>query len=253
MDPEKAAPFELGSGRDAALLIHGFTGSPWDMRPLGEALADAGLHARGIRLPGHGLSPETMLTVSWRDWERAVFEALDELGAYRRVFVCGLSMGALLGVIAAAYRPDRVKGLALLAPAVAFRGNMLAALRSTRRLPLLHLARPWIEKDASDIADPVALKEAPILSSWPSARLYDLWTIQDRCAEAASRVVAPSLVMVAEHDHVVTPEGGEVLARSLRASELVRVVRISRGFHIMPRDHGREVVARSVCEFLSRL
>ena len=43
MDPQKTAPFTLGKGEDACLLVHGFTGSPWDLRPLGEALAARGL------------------------------------------------------------------------------------------------------------------------------------------------------------------------------------------------------------------
>src|SRR5688572_17767016 len=57
MDPEKTAPFELGSGDDACLLLHGFTGSPWDMRPLGERLSERGYAVRAIRLPGHGSTP----------------------------------------------------------------------------------------------------------------------------------------------------------------------------------------------------
>ena len=36
------------------LLIHGFTGSPWDLRPLGEALLARGFHVKAPLLPGHG-------------------------------------------------------------------------------------------------------------------------------------------------------------------------------------------------------
>jgi len=95
MDPEKTAPFELGSGEDACLLLHGFTGSPWDVRPVGERLAARGMFVRAIRLPGHGTTPEAMTAVSHRDWEQAGEDALRSLSSYRNVFVAGLSVGAL--------------------------------------------------------------------------------------------------------------------------------------------------------------
>lgn len=257
MDPDKVAPFELGpdgpEAKAAVLLVHGFTGSPWDLRPLGEALARSGFFARAIRLPGHGDRPEALLDVGWQDWERAVLDAVDALEAHARVFVAGLSMGALLAVIAAAYRRDRIHALALLSPAVELRAPAARLLRFTRRLPFLHLFRPWVTKDVSDIADPVALGEAPILSAWPTARLYDLFTLQDRCAHMLAAVRAPALVMVAAQDHVVTPDGGARLARGLRHSREVRLMHLEQGFHILPRDHGRERVAREVIDFFERV
>lgn len=253
MDPIKTAPFELGRGPDAVLLIHGFTGSPWDMRPLGEALAEDGYFVKGMRLPGHGLSPEDMLGVTWRDWERAVAHALTDLAHYRRVFVCGLSMGALLALTLAAEEPERIAGLVLLAPAARFRGPTLQLLRASRGIPLFHRLRPWIEKDATDIADPVALRDAPILRAWPAERLYDLWRIQDNAAQVLDAVQAPTLVMVAEQDHVVAPEGARDLARALKNARAVTFQRIDQGFHIMPRDHGRERVATEVRAFFNRI
>jgi carboxylesterase len=252
MDPTKAAPFELGQGEDAVLLLHGFTGSPWDVRPLGESLAHRGFHVRGLRLPGHGQTPEAMLDVSWRDWEDEARSGLEALGSHRRVFIAGLSMGALLAVILAAHAPRRVSGLALLAPALRFRGPTLRLLRASRKLPFLHLFRPWIEKGATDLADPRARAEAPILRRWPSARLQDLWTIQDRAQAALARVKAPALVAVASDDHVVSPEGGAELARGLVGAPRVRYVRFGRGFHIMPRDYDRDLVADEVHRFFMR-
>ncbi len=252
MDPVKAAPFELGRGQDAVLILHGFTGSPWDVRPLGEALARHDFFVRGIRLPGHGLSPEAMLGVTWRDWERATSEALDALSGYRRVFVAGLSMGALLSVLLAASAPQRIHGIALLAPALRFRERTHGLLRAFRHVPLLHLVRPWIHKSATDLADPAALAEAPILRRWPSERLYDLWTIQDRAREALERVTAPALIAVSAKDHVAAPEGGAELARGLVNARHVRFLRFERGFHIMPRDLDREVVCDEVRQFFDR-
>src|SRR5688500_7219834 len=107
MDTWKTAPFELGQGDDACLLLHGFTGSPWDLRPLGEALAARGLYVKAPRLPGHGTTPEALLTVTHCHWEEAAQEALWTLRNRRRVFVAGLSMGALLSLRLAVHAPER--------------------------------------------------------------------------------------------------------------------------------------------------
>jgi alpha-beta hydrolase superfamily lysophospholipase len=48
-------PFLWPGGQPAALLVHGFPGTPAEMRPLGEALHQAGWTAQGILLPGFAL------------------------------------------------------------------------------------------------------------------------------------------------------------------------------------------------------
>lgn len=250
MDPRKTAPFELGWGEDACLLLHGFTGSPWDLRPLGEALAARGLRVLAPRLPGHGTTPEALLAVTHQDWRAAAEEALASLQGHRRVFVAGLSMGALLALGLAARHPDAVHALALVAPAVRFRGPRMALIRQLSRTPLLAWAKPWAEKSSTDISDPVALAEAPVLPAFPVARLRDLCALQDTAVREVSRVRCPTLIAVAEQDHVVDPEGGRWLARQLTGAPTVRLVSFREGFHIIPRDISGPLLASEVGHFL---
>jgi carboxylesterase len=253
MDSWKTAPFELGRGDDACLLLHGFTGSPWDMRPLGDALAARGLYVKSPRLPGHGTTPEAMLEVGHRHWEEAALEALDSLRGFRHVFVAGLSMGALLGLRLAARLPEQVRGLALIAPAARFKGPKMALLKRLRHTGLLERVKPWVRKTATDLSDPVALAEAPILPAFPIARLNDLWTLQEAALADAHRVRCPTLVAVAEQDHVVDPEGGRWLAGQLVNSQVVRVLSLHEGYHIIPRDRGGPRLAAEVGDFLEPL
>ncbi len=62
-------------------------------------------------------------------------------------------------------------------------------------------------KTGTDLLDPVARAEAPVLRAWPTVRLRDLWEMQELAWGAAARVVAPALVMVAAEDHVVDAAG----------------------------------------------
>src|SRR5437016_5161881 len=97
-----AEPFSLGGGDLACLLLHGLTGSPAEVRPVGEALAKAGFRAVGPLLPGHGTTPQDLEVVTRADMLDAAREALLSLRGARRVYLCGLSMGALLVVYLAA-------------------------------------------------------------------------------------------------------------------------------------------------------
>jgi carboxylesterase len=252
MDTWKTAPFELGHGDDACLLLHGFTGSPWDVRPLGEALAERGLYVKAPRLPGHGTTPEAMLEAGHNHWQEAAWEALHSLRGYRRVFVAGLSMGALLGLRLAAGAPERVSALVLMAPAARFKGPTMALLKSLRHTRLLERLKPWVRKSATDLSDPVALAEAPILPAFPSARLNDLWAVQVAALEEAPLVRCPTLVAVAEQDHVVDPEGGKWLARQLIHAPEVKLLSLQEGYHIIPRDVGGPRLALEVGDFLGR-
>jgi carboxylesterase len=251
MDPAKTASFELGDGDEACLLIHGFTGSPWDVRPLGEVLAKR-YFVKGIRLPGHGTTPEAMQHVSHRDWEQAAEDALLSLSRFRQVFLAGLSMGALLSVLVAARHPSLVHGMALMAPALEFRTPLMRMLRVFRNIPLLELARPFLEKTGTDIEDPHQRSEAPILPGFPSARLYDVWALQERVREAMHLCRCPTLIAVSRNDHVVSTHGARALARGLVQAPQVRFIQLSRGFHILPRDLDADLLAGEVSDFFSR-
>jgi carboxylesterase len=253
MDPEKTAPFELGSGDDACLLLHGFTGSPWDVRPLGEQLAARGLYVRAIRLPGHGSTPLAMAQVSHRDWEQAAEEALLSLHNFRHVFVAGLSVGALLAVVLAARHQDRVHGLGLMAPPLRFRSMQIRALERLQRWPLWELVKPYAEKQGTDIEDPDVRAQAPILPSFPTARLRDVFVVQRLAREALPLVLAPVFVAIADRDHVVDAQGARELVRGLTRAPAVRFIRLTEGAHILPRDRGGALLAVEMGEFFDRV
>ena len=155
-------------------------------------------------------------------------------------------MGALLAVDLAARFPQRVTSLALLAPALEFQGRTMAGLRWLRNTPLLEWLRPWVTKSGTDLEDARALAEAPILPAFPIARLKDMWQLQDLVRESASRVRAPTLVVVAKQDHVVAETGARALSAALTQASSVRYVEINKGFHILPRDLGQLETAAEV-------
>src|SRR5208283_2364281 len=56
----------------SALLIHGLTGTPYEMRYLGERLAAHGIRVRGVRLAGHASAPEELGLTTQENWYESV-------------------------------------------------------------------------------------------------------------------------------------------------------------------------------------
>src|SRR5271168_804754 len=66
----------------SALLVHGLTGTPYEMRYLGERLAARGVRVRGVKLAGHAGQPEELGPVSYDNWYESVVNGLEELRQY---------------------------------------------------------------------------------------------------------------------------------------------------------------------------
>ena len=110
---------EGAADSSVALCLHGLTGTPYEVRPLGEAIAAVGIDAFGPALPGHNETPEALSRVPYSDWLDATsshYEALRE--RYARVFVVGLSMGGPITAQFANQHPGKVKRLVLIDPMV---------------------------------------------------------------------------------------------------------------------------------------
>src|SRR5215469_3397604 len=151
-----ADAFALGDGPYACLLLHGLTGSPAEVRPVGEALAKAGFRAVGPLLPGHGTTPADIYVVSRADLLEAARSALLDLKGARRIFLCGLSAGALPAIHLASRSwtreglPD-FAAVAFLAPAIEFAGATWLFANVIGRLPTLPF---MLAKGGRDIRAP---------------------------------------------------------------------------------------------------
>ncbi|GIV66810.1 MAG: hypothetical protein KatS3mg047_1203 [Bellilinea sp.] len=63
----------------AVLVVHGFPGSPAEMRALGEALNKTGWNVRLLRLPGHGPAFSQLFQTRVTEWLTEVEKNLVEL------------------------------------------------------------------------------------------------------------------------------------------------------------------------------
>lgn len=97
---EITKPFYFQGNEVGIILVHGFTGSPHDLRPLGEYLAHQGFTVSGVRLYGHGVHHEVLKTTNRFDWYYSLKMAADDLRQkVKKIFIVGFSMGGNLSLL----------------------------------------------------------------------------------------------------------------------------------------------------------
>jgi len=115
---ERHQPFAFTNGPETevgAYLLHGFTGTPGEMRPLGFALREQGIDAHGILLPGMGAHLERLNSMTADTWLQAADEGWQaHRERYDRSILIGYSMGGSLALHLASRRPPDL--LILIAP-----------------------------------------------------------------------------------------------------------------------------------------
>ncbi|HEX4548424.1 alpha/beta hydrolase [Pseudomonas sp.] len=129
---EGNAGFVLGDGEVAVLLIHGLTGTPTELRRVAVGLAKAGHTVYVPTLAGHCGGNADLQATGWRDWyESARNTFVGVRRKHRKVYVGGLSMGAVLSMYLAAEHPGQIEGLLLYSTTLRYDGwsiNKLAFL-----------------------------------------------------------------------------------------------------------------------------
>ena len=92
--------FQGDPSKPACLLTHGFTGTPKEMRWMGEYLNAQGYTCLGVRLAGHATDPEDMIRSQYTDWMNSVEDGYHLLrGLSDDIIFVGLSMGSVLSLL----------------------------------------------------------------------------------------------------------------------------------------------------------
>ncbi len=121
--------FFEGTSDFCFLLIHGFTGTPYHLRNIGEYLYQKGDSVLGVLLPGHGTKVEDLVPTRFYHYVAITDQFLMNLSKfYKHIFIIGFSMGGSIALKLAYKRKNIVKGLALISTPVFFNGVYLGKL-----------------------------------------------------------------------------------------------------------------------------
>ncbi len=233
----------VGDGEIGVVAIHGFTGTPYEMRYLGEQLARGGMSVCGLRLPGHGTTWEDLETRTWREWAAAVDAAVDQLArSCHRVALVGQSLGGLLALHVAAHRRDLACVASLAAPlwlaGIAERAAQWCLRLGIRTLPKV---------GGSDVRDRRIKHANPAYPRVPVRALGELLDFMRVVDAELPLITQPVLVLHAANDHTAPVACAARIAEQTRAA---RVRILPRSFHLIATDVERDIVAAEVTSFV---
>jgi len=200
--------FYWPGGPVGILLVHGFTATAAEVRPLAEALHQAGYSIAAPLLPGHYTRPEDLNKVRWEDWVLAVEEMYKRLTKdCQRVVVGGESTGGVVSLYLAAWYPQ-IAALLLYAPALRLTLRPVDKIR-------LYLAAPFVAYARKDYMDSNELWQGYTVN--PLKGVIQLLKLQKKVTPLLGKIHQPTLIVQGRLDQAVHPEVPDTICRKIQA------------------------------------
>jgi carboxylesterase len=241
-----------GSGL-SALLIHGLTGTPYEMRYLGERLAAQGVRVRGVRLAGHASAPEDLGQVTHENWYESVVRGFEELRGYGDpTIVVGLSCGAVLAARLAEDQPEAVSGLVMLAPAFFLPPRQMLMLKALSLLGSMTKSLYLHNDRGSDIHDQSAALIHPTCKLMPLSAPIELLKLSAIVRARLDRIKQPALIVHSTNDHTCPEQKNVDYLMQHLGSAQKRAVILDQSFHVITVDSDKDRVASEVLGFANQ-
>jgi carboxylesterase len=237
-------PVEEANG-SAALCLHGLTGTPYEVRPVAEALVARGVRARGPWMAGHEEGAEVLAKTSWQAWVEGARVELAALRAeHDRVFLVGMSMGGLVSLRLA--ETEEINAIVVIGT------PLVLAPPIPQILPILRrFVSSRSKKDGSDIREPAARARHPSLSVMPYSAVAELIALQSQVIPDLGSIRAPILVAHGRLDKTARPRDAERILEAVGSSDK-ELFYLERSGHVATVDYDGPALARAAADFLGR-
>jgi carboxylesterase len=242
-------PFFFKGSDIGCLLVHGFPGTPQEMLWLGESLHQKGYSVLGLRLFGHATDPADLLRVHSHDWLAGIEDGYHLLRGYcTKIVLMGLSLGGVLSATIASSMD--LDGLVLMAMPMDL-PPMAHRLRPV--LPIVkHFWRYRTPPDESDWYDKDAERLNLHYSVQPLHAVGHVFDLVQQLPTMLALLQLPTLLIYSKDDGAVPIEYGSWAFDSI-SSEDKELVLIEGSGHNLPRDAQREIVFKTVGDFVQKV
>ncbi|MCU0600199.1 MAG: alpha/beta hydrolase [Desulfobacterales bacterium] len=245
-------PFMIkGKTRDLGILLsHGYMAAPLEVRALAEYLGSKGYWVYGLRLPGHGTSPEDLAARSYMEWVESVEEGFCILeNTCRRVVAGGFSTGAGL-VLDLCTRVQGLAGVFAISPPFKLQDF------SSRFVPAVTLWNKLMKKINVESARKEFVEnkpENPHINYFrnPVSGIKELDRLMDQLGDKLSTIQIPTLIIQSLGDPVVNPDGAMKIFKLLGAADK-ELLMVNTDRHGVINGEGSERIFKAVGDFIEK-
>ncbi|MBO8173296.1 MAG: alpha/beta fold hydrolase [Bacillaceae bacterium] len=189
------------------VLIHGFTGSPYEVEPLASHFKRKGWQIYTPTLAGHGRDSRRINQVNWQDWiESARTDVEEAVAQCDTVYLVGFSMGGLIASHLAVQYP--IEKLVLLNAAV-FYFNPRQMLRN-----VTGMIRESLQ---SQHKDPTWKRYRSKMKSTPIQAVFQFQQLVRKLRPDIARLTLPVLIVQGENDDLVHPRSPWYIYHKIRS------------------------------------
>jgi carboxylesterase len=245
------------------LLLHGLAGTPAELRFLGNRLSASGFAVSMPTLPGLAGNTDISGLSTWPDWVNEARKAYDKLAlSCDRIYVGGLSAGALLALKLAADKPQGLAGTMLFAPTL--RPNGWSIPWTFKLFYLVH-CRWFARLFQFEERSPFGIKDdrirSLVLSALQNEHSSDIFRINGvkvmemlRLSRSVVRdlpsIKQPSIIFHPRDDDQSDLDNSAELQRKMAGR--VELCVLDDSYHVVTLDRQRGYVADRTCSFIER-
>ncbi|OLS30062.1 MAG: Thermostable monoacylglycerol lipase [Candidatus Heimdallarchaeota archaeon AB_125] len=230
------------------LLIHGFTGTHYEMNPLAEFLEKQGFSVDNITLPGHETSIDDLNKTNWTEWIDFAQTKLDKMKKkYENVYVCGLSMGGALTLLLG----SRNRDLAGIIPLAAVYKVPDWRMYLIIGIPFLGLIYPKHKNEETGWEDLEALSTHKSYGYYPIRAIKQIYKLLREVKKSIHRIEVPILVVNSKNDPGIPLSFAEDIMKTVNSTDKTLVI-INQGGHVIPKDAGRHQLFEEIEKWMEK-
>lgn len=251
---------DLPGGNHSVLLIHGLTGSPFEMKYLARKLNKAGFTVKGPCLEGHCTTLKNLSKTRWEDWYGSVHESFIEMKkSSDTVSVAGLCMGALLSLHLSYEFGSEVAAVSLISTTLFYDGWNLPWLKFL--LPVAYYTPLRFIYSYSE-TEPYGIKNKPLrerivnlmkdnslaYTKTPAASMHELFKLIREVKKELPAITTPALILHSREDDLTSIKNPDFVEEKI-GSNVVRKIILDDSYHMMTIDNQKDRVAEETIKF----
>jgi carboxylesterase len=251
---------DLPGGKHSALLIHGLTGSPFEMKYLARKLNRAGFTVKGPCLEGHGTTLKDLSKTTWKDWYRSISETFIEMKkSFDSVAVVGLCMGALLSLHLSYEFGSEVSAISLISTTLFYDGWSLPWFKFLLPIsyyPPFRYIYSYTEKE------PYGIKNKPLrerivnlmkddsiaYTKAPATSMHELYKLIREVKRELPHIAIPALILHSQEDDLTSIKNPDYVEEKI-GSKIVKKIILDDSYHMMTIDNQKDRVAEETIKF----